>query len=197
MAITKSKETVLDKAWKETDKRNQAKAERIERLQKMLSESKEKYEKAEETYKAAEDALEPEAMIKARQVRDDARETMEMYRKAIKRAENEDIYTEEERQQIKIDVKMYASDMIGKRCTSIAEALEGILKILKETEAERNRINDLYKTVFGPQTLGVAQVQITGLERLMWADIRGAKTHCPQYFQRPIVRDGWGHVVDL
>lgn len=197
MAITKSKETVLDKAWKETDKRNQAKAERIERLQKMLSESKEKYEKAEETYKAAEDALEPEAMIKARQVRDDARETMEMYRKAIKRAENEDIYTEEERQQIKIDLKMYASDMTGKRCTSIGEALEGILKILKEAEGERDRINDLYKTVFGPQTPGVARVQKTGLEIKMWRDITSAKMSYPQYFQRPIVRDGYGHIVDL
>lgn len=187
MANMKAKETVVDRVWKETDKRNQARAERIGRLEKMLAESKEKYEKANEAYKTAEDSLEPEKMIKARRDRDEAGETVAMYERAIERANAENIYTEAELEQIRRDLKMYASEITGNYCMGIGEGLEKIEDRMNEAQAERKKINDLCNAVFDPQTAQRSQVQIPGIEAAVRQHLRNMRVIHPQYFQRHVL----------
>ena len=196
MAIIKAKETIVDRVWKETDKRNQARAERIGKLEKMLEDAEEKRGKAEEAYRIAEESLEPEKMIKARQDRDEAGETVEMYKKAIEKAKAENIYTDEELGKIRTDLKMYAVDIIGKSCTGIGEALEKLEDEMNEAMAERDRINDLYRAIFDPQTATFSQVKSPTLENNVRGAIRSARIQNPQYFTRQYVMNS-KHILEL
>lgn len=196
MANMKAKETVVDKVWKETDKRNQARAERIGRLEKMLSESKEKYAKANEAYKTAEESLEPEKMIKARRDRDEAGETVAMYERAIERAKAENIYTESELEQIRRDLKMYASEITGNYCMGIGETLEQIEDRMNEAQAERKKINDLCNAIFDEHTARISQVQIPGIEVAVRQHLRTMRITHPQYFQRHVIVNNWGNIIE-
>lgn len=191
----KEAETVVNRIWKETNKRNVEKAERVGKLNKLLSEAREKYQKAEEAYNTAEESMEPEKMIKARKDRDEAGETVEMYRKAIDKMEAENIYSEEELAKIKVDLRMYSSDIIGNLCVGIGSALEDIEATIKESQAERKSINDLLSTLFNDNTAGVLQVKPPAIETNFMRNILSMRMATPQYFSRRLVVDGHGHIV--
>ena len=193
----KEVENPVTRIWKETEKRTAERAQRLEKLKNMFSDAEGKHQKAEEAYRTAVESLDAEKVIRSRRDRDEAFELMEMYRQAIEKTEEESIYTGEELEQIKADLKMYASNIIEERGLTIGEALENLKELVSQSREELKSVNDLYKHILTPDAFIKAEIKPTGFEQNIIGSIIDLKTRFPQYFKKPVVRNGSGHVIDV